>query len=97
MVGANVIAFASKHYPAHIAGKLVGMWMGIGLFGGLAGILAGATALHNTGNYHVSIIIVCIIAIIGLIFAQFLKPPRAFCLADQPLDATVTNIGSQDG
>jgi len=95
LVGANVIAFASKHYPAHIAGKLVGMWMGVGLFGGLAGIVAGATALHNTGNYHASIIIVCIIAIIGLIFAQFLKPPQVFCIADQPLEAKALNNGKQ--
>ena len=77
-IGANVIAFASKRYPAHIAGKIVGMWMGVGLFGGLGGIIAGATALHKTGNYHASIIIVCVIAIIGLIIVQFLKPPRAF-------------------
>jgi MFS family permease len=77
-IGANVIAFASKRYPAHIAGKIVGMWMGVGLFGGLGGIIAGATALHKTGNYHASIVIVCVIAIIGLIVVQFLKPPRAF-------------------
>lgn len=83
LVGANIIAFASKHYPAHIAGKIVGMWMGIGLFGGFAGIMAGATALHKTGNYHASIIIVCIIAVFGLIFARFLNPPQVFCMADQ--------------
>jgi MFS family permease len=83
LVGANVIAFASKKYPAHIAGKLVGMWMGIGLFGGFAGIMAGATALHNTGNYHASIVIVCVIAVIGLVFAQFLKSPRAFPVSDR--------------
>ena len=56
--------------------------MGVGLFGGLGGIIAGATALHKTGNYHASIIIVCIIAIIGLAFAQFLRPPQVFRAAD---------------
>jgi len=86
LVGANVIAFASKKYPAHIAGKLVGMWLGVGLFGGLAGILAGATALHKTGNYHASIIIVCVIAVIGLGLAFFLKPPMVFS-ADDHLSA----------
>ncbi len=84
LVGANVIAFASKRYPANIAGKLVGMWMGVGLFGGFGGILAGATALHKTGNYHASIAIVCVIAIIGLVFAFFLTPPLVFNTDDKP-------------
>jgi hypothetical protein len=50
-------------------------------------LLAGATTLHKTGNYHASITIVCVIAIIGLIFAQFLKPPQVFCTIEHHLSA----------
>jgi MFS family permease len=74
----NIFAFISKHYPAHIAGKLQGSWFGIGQFGGAVGVGAGATALYNTGNYHMSIIIVGVISVIGFILAQFLKPPKVF-------------------
>jgi len=77
-----VFAFIALHYPAHIAGKLVGMWFGIGLFGGTVGVIVGATALHSTGNYHASIIIVGVVALIGLILTLFLKPPKVFCVSD---------------
>ena len=79
----NILAFITKHYPAHIAGKLVGMWMGLGLFGGTFGILGGATALRKTGNYHASIVIVSVFGVIGLILSQFLKPPKVFCATDE--------------
>jgi MFS family permease len=74
----NIFAFISKHYPAHIAGKLQGSWFGIGQFGGAVGVAAGATALHNTGNYRMSIVIVSVVSVIGFIIAQFLKPPKVF-------------------
>jgi len=78
----NVFAFIALHYPAHIAGKLSGMWFGIGLFGGTVGVILGATALHHTGNYHVSILIVGTVAIIGFILSTFLKPPKVFSMTD---------------
>ncbi len=79
----NVFAFISKHYPAHIAGKLQGTWFGIGQFGGAVGVAVGATALHNTGNYRVSILVVGVISVIGLILAQFLKPPKGFRMVQE--------------
>jgi MFS family permease len=72
----NIFAFISKHYPARIAGKLQGSWFGIGQFGGAVGVAVGATALHNTGNYRMSIVIVGVVSVIGFILAQFLKPPK---------------------
>jgi MFS family permease len=78
----NALAFVAKYYPPHISGKLVGLWMGVGLFGGTFGILGGATALSHTGNYHASIVIVSIVALIGLVITQFLKPPKVFCATD---------------
>ncbi len=79
----NVLTFVTKYYPPHIAGKLVGLWMGLGLFGGTFGILGGATALRKTGNYHASIVIVSVLAVTGLILTQFLKRPKVFCAADE--------------
>lgn len=73
----NAFAFVSLHYPAHITGKLVGMWMGIGLFGGSAGVIAGSVALHHTGNYLVSILLVGAVAFAGLLVSIFLRPPTA--------------------
>ena len=75
----TVFAFIALHYPAHIVGKLTGMWFGIGLFGGTIGVIVGATALHHTGNYHVSIIVVGVVALIGVVLGVFLKPPQVFC------------------
>jgi MFS family permease len=78
----TVFAFIALNYPAHIVGKLTGMWFGIGLFGGTIGVIVGATALHHTGNYHASIIIVGTVALIGVVLGMFLKPAQVFCDAD---------------
>jgi MFS family permease len=79
----NAMAFISMHYPPHINGKLVGMWMGLGIFGGTAGVICGSIALRVTGNYHLSIIIVSIVALIGLVASLFLKPPAVFALGEK--------------
>jgi hypothetical protein len=67
------------HYPPHITGKIVGMWMGLGIFGSAAGVTCGAIMLRVTGNYHLSIIMVSIMSLIGLIAVLFLNPPSVFC------------------
>ena len=71
-------AFVAMHYPHSIAGKVGGMWMGIGVFGGTIGVLVGSTALHFTGQYQMSINVVAIVAIVGLVVAWFLNPPTVF-------------------
>ncbi|MBP2654868.1 MAG: transporter transrane protein [Firmicutes bacterium] len=78
-VNPNVQAFCAMHYPAHIVGKLGGMWMGLGILGGTAGVVAGSVALHTTGAYQVSIIIVALIAVVGVGCTVFLNPPKVFC------------------
>jgi MFS family permease len=91
----TVFAFISLNYPTHIVGKLTGMWFGIGLFGGTIGVIVGATALHHTGNYHVSIMIVGTVALIGVVLGMFLKPPQVFCETDVPAsDYPATARGS---
>lgn len=76
----NALAFVAMHYPPHITGKIVGMWMGIGIFGTSAGVLCGALALRTTGNYHVSMMIIATMACLGLFISLFLKPPTVFGL-----------------
>ena len=94
----TVFAFIALSYPAHIVGKLTGMWFGIGLFGGTIGVIVGATALHHTGNYHTSIIIVGAVALIGVVLGVFLKPPPVFCETDAPgADYPVTVRRSEAG
>ena len=72
------ITFISLQYPAHIVGRVTGLLMGFALFAGIPGIIVGATALHATHNYHMSIIIVSTAAITGAIVAQFIKPIKRF-------------------
>ena len=74
----TAFAFITIHYPAQITGKVLGMWFGTGLFGGSIGVLCGSLALHNTGNYNLSIIIVSIVAFLGSFLGFFLKPPAVF-------------------
>jgi MFS family permease len=66
LVNPQIYAFISKNYPEHLTGKLGGFVTGIGIFGGTAGVAAGATALHMTGMYVLSINIVMLVAIVGM-------------------------------
>ncbi len=79
----NALAFISLHYPPHITGKLVGTAFGINLFAASAGIMLGAYALHHTGNYHISIIIVGTVAALGFVLAFFMKPPKVFVMTGE--------------
>jgi hypothetical protein len=56
---------------------MVGLWMGIGLFGGSVGVIAGSVALHHTGNYLASIFLVGGVAFAGLLVSFFLRPPNS--------------------
>jgi MFS family permease len=78
-------AFVSLHYPAHIAGKIGGIWTAIGGLGGTVGIIVGASFLHYSGNYKLSITTVSIVAIVGLVLAFFLNPPKVFRKREETL------------
>lgn len=74
----SCLAFAAKHYPQHIVGKLGGLWMGVGFFGGTVGVIVGSTFLHFTKSYQASINTVALVALAGFIFAWFLNPPQVY-------------------
>jgi len=87
MVVPTSLAFIAMNFPSHIAGKVTGIWMGVGIFGGTAGVVVGATLLHNTGLYQASILTVAIVAVAGLLISTMLTPPAVFKAAGKPLQA----------
>jgi MFS family permease len=76
MPNAMNMSFIANTYPEHITGSIGGFTMGLGIFGGAIGVAAGSAALHITGMYNVSIIIVAIAAITGAISGLGIKPPK---------------------
>jgi len=72
-INATALGWVAKNYPAEITGKLGGMAQGIGIFGGLAGVAAGSAALHATGYYVVSTLIMVAVAIVGIGVAFFMQ------------------------
>ena len=67
----------SNFYPEHLTGSVGGITMGLGIFGGTVGVAAGSAALHATGMYNVSIIIVCVVALVGTVAGFGVKRPKA--------------------
>lgn len=66
----------SNFYPEHITGAVGGVTMGLAIFGGTVGVAAGSAALHATGMYNVSIIIVVVVALIGAVAGFGIKRPK---------------------
>ncbi|MBN1905575.1 MAG: MFS transporter [Deltaproteobacteria bacterium] len=75
---ASGMSFIANNYPEHITGSVGGFTMGLAIFGGAIGVAAGSTALHITGMYNVSIIIVGVVAVIGAIAGFGIKPVNIF-------------------
>ena len=78
MPNAINMSFIANSYPEHITGRVGGFTMGLGIFGGAIGVAAGSAALHITGMYNISIIIVAIAAITGAISGLGIKAPKIF-------------------
>jgi MFS family permease len=75
---ASGMSFIANNYPEHITGSVGGFTMGLGIFGGAIGVAAGSAALHITGMYNVSIIIVGCVAVIGAIAGLGIKSVKIF-------------------
>lgn len=73
-----VMAFIASSYPEDITGRIGGMTMGLGIFGGTAGVAVGSIALHATGMYTISILVVGVVCLLGVVNAWQLNPPVAF-------------------
>lgn len=70
------MTFIANSYPENITGSVGGFTMGVGIFGGTAGVAVGSAALHVTGLYDASIVIVAVVALIGAMAGIGIKPVR---------------------
>jgi MFS family permease len=68
-----VPAYVSKAYPVSIVGKMVGLWMGLGMFGGAIGLVLGGLTVGRFGSFYASLLMTAIASVAGLIFVAFLK------------------------
>jgi MFS family permease len=65
MPGPFTFGFVASQYPAHITGRVGGIIAGMGIFGGTIAVAVGSYALHATGAYTVSIMIVVCVCVLG--------------------------------
>lgn len=73
-----VATFIATHYPSTIMGRIYGTTFGISIFGGAIGVFAGSTFLHVTGTYLASITMVGGVALLGMVVAFAMNPPKVF-------------------
>ena len=78
MPNPSIMAFIATAYPESVTGRVGGTSLGISIFGGTIGVAIGSVALHTTGMYQISIIIVGIVAVLGAISSMGLKVPQVF-------------------
>ncbi len=57
-----VLAFGAKSFPPAVVPRVIGVWGSVSTLSQAAGVMAGATALKATGNYHLSLWIVSMVA-----------------------------------
>ncbi len=91
-INATALGWVAKNYPASITGKLGGMAQGIGIFGGLAGVAAGSAALHATGFYTVSTLIMVGVALVG-IAVSFMMQMHKHQNIESPASQTLASSG----
>jgi MFS family permease len=75
IVNPTIYGYIAKHYPDNVVGRLGGTATGLAAGGSVIGLAAGSTALHLTGFYTVSNIILAVVILIAGISAGFLKEP----------------------
>jgi len=70
-----VLAFGAKSFPPSVVPKVIGVWGSVSTLSQAAGVTVGAMALRSTGNYHLSLWIVSMVAVFGLLVALFTPNP----------------------
>jgi MFS family permease len=70
-----IAVYVSSVYPLQIAGKMLGLWFGIGTIGAVAGLAAVKFALATYGSYNPAISQIALAAVFGLILVPFLAKP----------------------
>lgn len=93
-INPSIQGYIAKNYDPAVAGKLGGFSMGIGIFGGLAGVSVGSTALHITGNYTMSTLIMAIVAAGGFGLMFFLREGKVAEPTKNATDESVSSLQS---
>lgn len=83
----TIMTFIANSYPEQLTGRVGGMTMGLSLFGGTIAVAAGSFALHATGRYTASILIVVTVAIIGALAGFGINQPRIFATKQPNISA----------
>ena len=67
----TIYYFVAKAYPPQLAGKMSGIWVGIGTFGGVLGLYIGGITVRSQNSYHTTLTLEALAALAGflLIFA----------------------------
>jgi MFS family permease len=76
-INVAVMSFAAKTFPPRLVGRIGGLWISVSFFAGSAGVMVGSLALHKTGTYRLSILILTAASIIGLFISSLLREPSA--------------------
>jgi MFS family permease len=72
-----VAVYISRFYPLSIAGKMTGLWMGLGMFGGVVGVGLARPLLAHTGSYYTAMLMTALAGAAGIILTSFLKKLKA--------------------
>lgn len=75
IVNPTIYGYVAKHYPDSAVGRLGGIATSLAAFGCVLGLAIGSAALHLTGFYTISNIILSIVIVIAGTSAIFLKEP----------------------
>jgi len=88
-VNPMVLAFGAKSFPPNVVPRVIGVWGTVSTMSQGVGVTVGALALKSTGNYHMSLWIVSMVATLGFIVALFVpKPKHAAAHAEAEVSAT---------
>ncbi len=79
----QVMTYIVKTQPERVIGKLGGIAMGFSILGGVAGVAACSYALHESGRYHSTILLIAAAPLVGAV-ASLLLVGRANGTVEPP-------------
>ena len=66
----------ARVYPPQMAGKMSGIWMGIGTFGGVLGLYIAGITIESQNSYHTTLVLQSLAAFVGFLLALALEPAQ---------------------
>jgi MFS family permease len=66
----------ARVYPPQMAGKMSGIWMGIGTFGGVLGLFIAGITIKSQNSYHTTLVLQSLAALVGFLLALALEPAQ---------------------